>query len=256
MAPVSFEVAADAYDRFMGRWSRPLAAELVRLVDPQHGQRALDVGCGPGALTGALVSRLGVGGVVAVDPQPGFVATIRERFPGVEVHAGSAEALPFDDDGFDFVLAQLVVHFMADPVAGLREMGRVARPGGVVAASVWDHATGPGPLTTFWEAVRSLDPGHEGEALLPGTRDGELVEVARQAGLRDPRQAVLTVHLTFDSFEEWWEPFALGVGPAGGYVSRLDDAGLAAVRRACRERLPAPPFQLAARAWCVTAVAD
>lgn len=253
---VSFQVAAEAYDRFMGRWSRPLAAELVRLVDPQQGQRVLDVGCGPGALTGALVSRLGVGGVVAVDPQPGFVETIRERFPGVEVHHGTAEALPFDDDTFDAVLAQLVVHFMADPVAGLREMARVARPGGLVAASVWDHGRGPGPLTAFWEGVRTIDPGNEGEANLRGAREGELLELARAAGLADPRQEVLTVHLTFDSFEEWWEPFALGVGPAGGYVARLDAAGLVALRRACRERLPEPPFQLPARAWCVIAVAD
>lgn len=255
MRKVSFQAGADAYDRFMGRWSRPLAAELVRLVDPRQGQRALDVGCGPGALTGALVSRLGVGHVVALDPQPGFVETVRERLPGVEVHQGSAEALPFADDSFDLVLAQLVVHFMADPVAGLREMGRVARPGGLVAASVWDHHTGSGPLSAFWDAVRALQPGAEGEDSLPGVREGELVELAGRAGLVEPRQAVLTVHLRFDSFEEWWEPFTLGIGPAGGYVSRLDDAGVVAVRRECRQRLPEPPFELAARAWCVIAAA-
>lgn len=246
-------MTAEAYDRFMGRWSRPLAAELVRLVDPRPGQRALDVGCGSGALTGALISRLGVGGVVAVDPQAGFVDTVRERFPGVDVRQGTAETLPVDEESFDLVLAQLVVHFMSDPVAGLRAMGRATRPGGLVAASVWDHGTGPGPLTTFWEAVREVRPGHAGEADLAGTHDGELVDLAARAGLVDAEQAVLTVHQRFESFEEWWEPFTLGVGPAGAFVASLDDAHTVRLHRACRERLPDGPFELPARAWCVLA---
>jgi SAM-dependent methyltransferase len=230
-----------------------LAAELVRLVDPRPGQRALDVGCGSGALTGALISRLGVGGVVAVDPEAGFVDTVRERFPGVDVRQGTAETLPVDEESFDLVLAQLVVHFMSDPVAALRAMGRAAKPDGLVAASVWDHGAGPGPLTTFWEAVREVRPDHAGEADLAGTHEGELVDMAVRAGLVDAEQAVLTVHQRFESFEEWWEPFTLGVGPAGAFVASLDDADTVRLHRACRERLPDGPFELPARAWCVLA---
>ncbi|HEU4567330.1 MAG TPA: class I SAM-dependent methyltransferase [Marmoricola sp.] len=251
---MSFEGGAEAYDRFMGLWSRPLAAETVRLLEPEQGSHALDVGCGPGSLTGALVSRLGVGGVTAVDPTPPFVEAVRERFPGVEVRQASAESLPFDDGTFDLCVAQLVVHFMKDPVAGLREMARVTRPDGVVAASVWDHATGPGPLTAFWAGVRRLDPNAAGEADLAGTHDGELVELARRAGLAEPRQAVLTVHRRFESFEDWWEPFTLGMGPAGAHVARLDRDARERLREACREELPADgPFELPARAWCVVA---
>jgi SAM-dependent methyltransferase len=249
-----FDGGAEAYDRFMGLWSRPLAAEMVHLLEPDQGRRALDVGCGPGSLTGALVSRLGVGGVAAVDPAPQFVEAVRERFPGVEVQRAKAESLPFADDSFDLCLAQLVVHFMKDPVAGLREMGRVVRPGGVVAASVWDHGTGPGPLTAFWAAVRRLDPSSRGEADLAGTHDGELVDLARQARLGGAEQHVLTVHRRYESFEDWWEPFTFGIGPAGEIVASLDDAGRERLREACRRELPSDgPFELPARAWCVVA---
>lgn len=251
---MSFQVAAEAYDRFMGRWSRPLADELVLLVDPQPSQRVLDVGCGPGALTEALVGRLGAAAVSAVDPQPAFVETVRDRFAGVAVEKGRAEALPYDDDAFDLALAQLVVHFMKDPVAGLREMARVVRPGGRVAASVWDHGTGPGPLTAFWAGVRAIRPDHPGEATLAGTHDGELAAIARDAGWAEVQQAVLTVHRPFASFDDWWEPFGLGVGPAGGFVSSLDDAEREELREACRQLLPDGAFELPARAWCVTGV--
>src|SRR5215472_10064718 len=133
---MSFDVSADAYTRFMGRYSEPLAARFADLAGVRSGQRALDVGCGPGALTAELAGRLGAR----------------------EVCVATAERLPFPDRAFDAALAQLVVHFMADPVAGLREMGRVTRRGGVVGACVWDHAGDRGPLTPFWRAVRELDP--------------------------------------------------------------------------------------------------
>ncbi|MEP7225039.1 MAG: class I SAM-dependent methyltransferase, partial [Actinomycetota bacterium] len=143
---MSFTVAADAYDRFMGRYSVLLAPQLAALADVVVGQRVLDVGCGPGALTTELVRRLRPAAVTAVDPSEPFVAAARERHPGVRVERASAEHLPFADQAFDAALAQLVVHFMADPVAGLREMARVTRKHGVVAACVWDHAGGQGPL--------------------------------------------------------------------------------------------------------------
>src|SRR5918992_5708725 len=137
---MSFAAGAQAYDRFMGRYSVPLAPKLADFAGVDAGQRVLDVGCGPGALTTELVGRVGPAFVAAVDPTEGFVEAARERHPGVDVRVARAEQLPYADDTFDAALAQLVVHFIADPVAGLRDMGRVTREDGVVAACVWDHA--------------------------------------------------------------------------------------------------------------------
>jgi SAM-dependent methyltransferase len=248
---VSFAVPAEAYDRFMGVHSRQLAPQLVDLARLASGDRALDVGCGPGALTTELVTRLGAGSVAAVDPSESFVAAARTRHTGVDVRRASAEALPYADRAFDAALAQLVVHFMADPVAGLREMARVTRPEGAVAACVWDHGGGQGPLGLFWEAVRELDPDAPDESGLAGAREGHLAELFAAAGLRRIDQSVLAVTVEHATFEEWWEPFTLGVGPAGAHVSGLDDAGRDRLRDLCRSRLPAPPFSVTARAWAV-----
>ena len=194
---MSFEVAADAYDQFMGRWSRLLAPQLADLAGVRAGEptgrRALDVGCGPGALTAELAARLGPASVAAVDPSASFVAAATARHPGVDVRQAAAEHLPFPDGMFDAALAQLVVHFMADPVAGLAEMARVTRPGGVVAACVWDYAGGHGPLGPFWLAARELDAGVEDESRLAGTRAGHLAELFEAAGLREIEQTALSV---------------------------------------------------------------
>lgn len=251
---MSFDVAADRYGRFMGRYSEPLAVSFADVADLAPGQRVLDVGCGPGALTTQLVDRVGADGVVAVDPSPPFVEAARTRFPAVEVLLAPAEDLPFADSSFDAALAQLVVHFMSDPVAGLREMARVTRPGGVVAACVWDMSGGPSPLSTFWQAVRDLDPHAEDESGLAGVRDGELVELAREAGLGDVEQSVLTVTVRYESFEDWWEPYTFGVGPAGDHVARLDEAERAAVRDRCAELLGPAPFEVVAQAWCMRGI--
>ena len=246
-------MAADAYGRFMGRYSEPLAVGFAELAGLSRGQRALDVGCGPGALTAQLVARLGATAVCAVDPSPTFVAAARARFPGVDVRSGTAEYLPFPADAFDVALAQLVVHFMADAVAGLREMGRVTRPGGVVAACVWDHAQGGGPLTTFWRAVRDVDPAARDEADLAGAGEGDLARLCEVAGLTGIEASTVTVTVPFADFADWWEPFTLGVGPAGAYVAALDDAQREAVRRRCAELLPQTGIVIPARAWCVRA---
>ena len=164
-----------------------------------------------------------------------------------------AEQLPFDDDTFDATLAQLVVHFMSDPVAGLHEMARVTRPGGVVATCVWDHAGDSGPLSLFWRAVHEGDPGARGEAGLAGAREGHLVELAEAAGLREVEPTRLTVAVPYATFDEWWEPFTLGVGPAGGYVTGLDEPSRDALRTRCERRLPTAPFEVSASAWCVRA---
>jgi SAM-dependent methyltransferase len=246
---MSFDVGADAYDRFMGRFSRPLAAEFVALADLGATQRALDVGCGPGALTSELVARLGSPAVSAIDPSEQFVAAIHSRLPDVDVRRGVAEALPFDDDSFDVAMAQLVVHFMRDPRAGLSEMARVTRPDGLVAACVWDHAGGGGPLSLFWRAVADLDPDAPDESDLAGAREGQLAELFERAGFRLVEPTTLTVHVTFETFRDWWEPFTFGVGPAGSYVAALDPARRDALRAHCAELLPEAPFDLEASAW-------
>ena len=227
---MSFVVAADAYDRFMGRYSVPLAPQLADFAGVAAGQRV-------------------------VDPSEPFVDAAKERHPGVDVQRAAAEKLPFDDRAFDAALAQLVVHFMADPVAGLREMGRVTRERGVVAACVWDHGGGQGPLSTFWEAARELDPKAQDESKLAGSGEGQLTKLFRAAGLDDVEETALPVSVEHPSFEDWWEPYTLGVGPAGGYAAGLGSEQQAELRERCREKLPDAPFVLTSRAWAARGLA-
>lgn len=233
-----FQVAAEAYDSYMGRYSIPLAPLFAEFAGIPSGGSALDVGCGPGALTGELVTRLGPPAVTAVDPSEPFVEAARERHPGIEVRLAPAEQLPFSDDSFDASLAQLVVHFMANPALGIAEMARVTRRDGVVAACVWDHGGEQGPLSRFWQIAGELDPDVEDESDLAGAREGHLGELFREAGLHDVEESVLTVTVEHASFGEWWEPFTLGVGPAGSYVSHLDPERRHRLREACSAAFP------------------
>ena|SRR5215469_6472977 len=248
-----FDVPADSYARFMGRFSEPLATKFADVADVQNGQRALDVGCGPGALTAELVRRLGASAVHAIDPSASFVAATRARCPGVDVQSGSAERIPSAPGVFDATLAQLVVHFMTDPVAGLAEMARVTRSGGVVAACVWDHAGGTGPLAVFWRAVHDLDHAAQDESGLPGVRAGQLRQLCEAAGLKDIESSSLTVTVIFERFDDWWDPFTLGVGPGGRYVAGLDSGRRETLRARCEALLPTAPFPVNAAAWCVRA---
>lgn len=250
---MSFNVAAASYDRFMGRYSVPLAPLFADFAGVGAGQGVVDVGCGPGALTTELLRRLGPEAVAAVDPSESFVEAARERHPAVSVQRAAAEQLPFADQEFDAALAQLVVHFMADPVAGLREMARVTRSEGVVAACVWDHEGGKGPLSVFWEAALALDPDARGEAGLAGAREGHLAQLFHDAGLREIEESTLSVSVQHETFEEWWEPYTLGVGPAGASAATLDAAGQADLRERCRTLLPEPPFVLTPMVWAVRA---
>ncbi len=237
----------------MGRFSEPLAGRFADLVGARAGQNAVDVGCGPGALTAVLADRLGVDQVAAIDPSESFVAALAERLPGVDVRPGTAEHLPYADQTFELAVAQLVVHFMADPVAGLAEMARVTKPGGTVAANVWDHSGSAGPLSIFWQAVRDVDPAATGESQMAGVREGHLEQLFVQAGMASPRRTTLTIEVAFDTFATWWGPYTYGVGPAGEYVTGLDDDTQAALRDRCRELLPEAPFTLQCSAWAVTA---
>jgi SAM-dependent methyltransferase len=252
---MSFAVSADAYDRFMGRYSVRLAPELADFAGVHGGQRVLDVGCGPGALTAELVARVGPEAVSAVDPSESFVAAAAARNPAVSVQLASAEQLPFRDQTFDAALAQLVVLFMSDPAAGVGEMRRVTKPGGVVAACVWDHGGGQSPLSPLWDAAQELDPGAEGESRRVGSRAGELPQLFESVGLTEVEETALSVSVEHPTFEEWWEPFTLGVGPAGAYVAGLEPARRAELRERCRDVLPEAPFVLTAQAWTARGLA-
>ena len=235
---MGFVVPADAYDRFMGRYSALLSPQLADLAGVSVGQRVLDVGCGPGALTAELAMRVGPAAVAAVDPSEPFVAAARARHPGVDVQQASAEQLPFPDRVFDAALAQLVVHFMSDPVAGLTQMRRVTRQDGVVVACVWDHAGGQGPLSPLWEAAHALDPDVVDESRLVGSREGDLAQLFASVGLRQVEETTLSVAVEHPSFEDWWEPFTLGVGPAGCVRGRRGSTPAGAAARALSRHAP------------------
>jgi len=239
---------ANSYARFMGRFSEPLAPAFADVADVPPDGRVLDVGCGPGVLTSVLVERHGAARVDAIDPTPAFVEATRSRLPGVHVRQGSAEDLPYADATFDAAYAQLVVHFMTDPARGLAEMARVTRPGGTVAACVWDHPGARGPLTPFWSAVAELDPGGVAEASA-GSHEGDLVRLLGEAGLDDVRGGELAVSVSMASFEDWWAPYREPAGSVADYLATRSPAQVDELRERCRSRLGDGPFEVTAVTW-------
>jgi SAM-dependent methyltransferase len=226
----------------------------------RRGQRALDVGCGPGPLTVVLSDRLGASNVAAIDPSEPFVEACRARVPGADVRVGVGERLPFEVGEFDVVLAQLVVQLMDDRFAGVREMARVACPGAVVAACVWDSSTMP-LLRSFWDAALAVAPERAGE-LDDGQRVGyshreELGELLDAGGLARVSTGDLMVSADYESFDDLFRPFAAGVGHSGACFSALADEAQARVRADARRRLNVEdgPFTLTARAWWARGIA-
>jgi SAM-dependent methyltransferase len=250
-----FRGSADAYDRFVGRYGPHLSRELIAAAGVRQGQRVLDVGCGPGPLTTALAALVGAAHVSAVDPSKPFVQACRERVPGADVRVAAAEELPFEDHTFDATLSQLVVNFLDDAPRGLLEMRRVTRPDGVVAGCTWDYADGMTMLRGFWDSVRALDPegGVADEGLTMRYADPEtLGELWRGAGLRDVDVSELFAEASYKGFDDLWEPFLAGIGPAGAHAASLDADDQRRLRDEFHRRLgsPAGHFTLAARAWC------
>jgi ubiquinone/menaquinone biosynthesis C-methylase UbiE len=238
---------AAAYDRFMGRFSSRLAVAFADFARADPPARIIDVGCGPGALTAVLASRLGEEAVTAIDPSEPFVAAVRERLPRVTVRQGSAEQLPFPDAAFDAALSQLVVHFMSDPVRGTREMTCVTRPGGTVAACVWDTENGRAPHAIFLRTVTEVT----GAAPSPpqtGTRKGDIVRLLHEAGCREVAETELTVASDFATFEEWWEVHTLRVGPSA-VLDTLTPEQVAEVRRRTHEVIGDDSVTIEATAW-------
>jgi SAM-dependent methyltransferase len=252
----TFHTPAEAYDRHIGRYGTPLARELIAAADLRAGDRVIDVGCGPGALTRELAAVLGAELVTAVDPSPPFVEACARRVPGARVEPAAAEALPFPDDAFDHAFAQLVVNFMTDPLAGVREMRRVTRPGGVVAAAVWDYAGEMTILRRFWDAAVATDPAADAldERHMPYATPGDLAVLWRTAGLDAIDVIEAVVSAPYDGFEDLWQPLERGVAPSGAYVTSLDADRRAALKEELRKRLDAgdEPFELPARAWVAT----
>jgi ubiquinone/menaquinone biosynthesis C-methylase UbiE len=248
-----FQGAAEVYDRFVGRYSPQLARAMCEAAGVRPGQRALDVGCGSGALLAALAEVVGGENVTGIDPSEPFVEAARARVPGTRVLVGSAEALPFEDGEFDATLSQLVVNFLTDPEQGLREMSRVTK--GVVAGCVWDYGGGMTMLRDFWEAAAALDPEGAGPLMESFTmrfaRPEELEALWREAGLEEVDLGSIDVEAGYDDFDDLWAPFPTGVGPAGAYAASLDAEGQAALREEFERRLGRPegPFTISARAW-------
>ena len=253
----AFFAAPDAYDRHMGRYSRELCEPFIALAELAAGARVLDVGCGTGVLTSALAQRVGPEFVTAVDPSEAFVAVCRGRVPGAQVFVADAESLPFADGRFDGVLSQLVVNFMHDPRAGVGEMRRVVRTGGVVAGSVWDYRDGMTLLRSFWDAALDLAlPGareHDQGRTMPFCSPSELAGLWVDAGLLDVETGQLTVSVEYESFEDLWAPFAQGISPAGAYLTSLERKAAEALRRELFDRLGEPhqQFRLSAKAFWV-----
>ena len=247
--------APDAYDRFVGRYSTLLSSQMADLAGVVAGQRVLDVGSGPGALTAELVRRVGADHVSAVDPSEPNIAVLRQRYPGVDARVASAEALPLGDASFDAALAQLVVHFMQDPLAGVREMARVTRRGGVVAACVWDGGGERSPLGPFWRVARELDPTlAQRDVRRLGQREGELLQLFSEAGLRDASGTTVAAAVTHPTFEAWWESLALGVGPAATFISSLDSERRQWLRERLRHEIPTRDFRHETYAWAARGI--
>jgi SAM-dependent methyltransferase/uncharacterized protein YndB with AHSA1/START domain len=248
--------AAGAYDRYIGRYGPTLAAALIGTAGIRPGQSVLDVGCGTGALAAALATLTGADRVAAVDPSEPFATACAARVPGARVEVAAAEALPFPDASFDAVLSQLVVNFLSDAAAGVREMVRVTKPGGTVAAAVWDYAGEMTLLRRFWDAATAIDPAaaelDEGRSMPFSTPD-ELTALWTGAGLRDVAIVPVMARAGYAGFDDLWEPLESGVGPSGAYVATLPADRRAQLRDELRRALGAgdQPFQLTAGAWCV-----
>lgn len=252
----TFAVAGTTYDSFMGRYSVPLAALFADAAGVTTGRQAVDVGCGPGALTTVLAERLGADAVLACDPSPSFVQECSARLPGVAVREGRAEELPFADDVADLALAQLVLHFVSDAHRAAQEMARVVRPGGTVAACVWDFANGMEMLRAYWDAAVTVDPDAPDEArTLRFGRAGEIATLFDEAGLIRVEESTVQVSSTYDTFDELWHGFLAGVGPAGAHLATLSREQSEQLRQELWRRVgePTGSFTLGALARCAVA---
>ena len=250
---------SEAYERFMGGWSRQLAPSFLEFAGLEDGDSVLDVGSGTGALTVAVLSETESARVIGIDPSPEYVnyANSRTDTDRATFEGGDAQELRFSDASFDKTLSLLVINFIPDPHKALSEMVRVTREGGGVAAAVWDYDRGMEMLRVFWDEAVALDPLAEprDERHMPFCRSGELADLWQKHGLVDVREEALVIPLEFQSFDDFWSPFLEGQGPAGAYVASLAEGERLKLKKRLRQRLEiegtAGPIGLSARAWVV-----
>jgi SAM-dependent methyltransferase len=259
MAPVSDSwQQGDPYEQYVGRWSRRLARRFLSWLSVPSGRRWLDVGCGTGALSAAIVEQAGPAAVLGVEPSPGFLRVARRRLAGqVALQRGTATALPLADESVDAACSGLVLNFIAEPRAALAELSRVTSPAGTIAAYVWDYAGKMELMRHFWDAAVELDPGaarlDEG-ARFPLCRPEPLAALFASGGLRAVEVTALDISTPFASFDDYWRPFLGGQGPAPAYAMTLEEPARIRLRETLRRRLPARAdgsIPLSARAWAV-----
>lgn len=253
----------DSYDHYIGRWSRRVAPLFLAWLGAPPQKRWLDVGCGTGALCAAIADTCAPSSVAGVDPSPGFLSTARERMADrVAFHHGSATQIPLEDASVDVVVSGLVLNFVSDQHAAIREMARVAGPNGTIGAYVWDYAGGMQLIRSFWDAAVALDPSATrlDEAVrFPSCRPESLGELFAGAGLTGVEVTGIDISTPFGSFQEYWRAFSGGQGPAPAYVQSLGAVTKTRLREHLRERLPLEvdgSIPLTARAWAVRGMAS
>jgi SAM-dependent methyltransferase len=250
---------AKAYDRFMGRWSRRLAPLFIEFADISNDARVLDVGCGTGALTMAIANRKMASKVVGLDLSKQYIEYARSHNPlnRVRFEVGDAQSLGFPDGSFDSAVSLLVFNFISEPNRAITELKRVTAPGGRISAAVWDYGEGMQMLRVFWDAAIALKPEAEAkdEKNFPLCRSGALKQLWVDAGLARIDERPLEMRMDFASFDDYWEPFTFGQGPAGAYVSSLDSTERTRLRNELKKRLHiarnTDSVSLLARAWAV-----
>lgn len=263
-APGDRWVTGDAYEAFMGRWSRPLARVFVEWLHPMPSANWLDVGCGTGALTSTICDLCDPASVVACDPSESFIEHARKNLSDVRVSfvVAGADALPSRDGGFDEVVSGLVLNFLPDPGQVMASIRQALRPGGTVAAYVWDYAAGMELLRSFWEEAVASDPraaALDERGRFPLCRAPALASLFRAAGLVQVETHSLEIPTDFATFDDYWTPFLRGTGPAPSYVASLDPQSRELLRERLRRRLHAGSdgrIQLGARAWAARGVSN
>jgi SAM-dependent methyltransferase len=253
---------ASAYETFMGRWSRLLAHELIRWLAPQPGLRWLEAGCGTGALTGTILAEALPVEVYAIDPTRAYIRHARKLLEDRQAQfiLANAAQLPIENNSFDYIVSSLVLNFVPDPTAAVREMLRAVRPGGTIAAAVWDYAGEMQFLRRFWDMAVLLDPlaaSQDEGRRFPMTNDEALAHLFRQAGLVGVEVKGIDIPTRFESFEDYWTPFLSGQGPAPVYVASLDPGQRSSLKEKLRQAVPIAPdgsVNLTARAWAARAI--